>query len=540
MSSRIVIDPVTRIEGHMRIELETEDNHVITAKNTATLYRGFENIVQGRDPRDCAPILSAICGVCHTDHHLDSVRAVENASGTLEYVDGYANDKTDLPLNAVLNRNIIQAANTLYSHAAHLLVLAGPDYKLYGLLDALSKSLVVNSYADLLKLVILPAQRLMHQTITLLGGKTPHQRGAIPGGTPVRPDISVVASTLERFRELRKITDLAAPIIWNFVTSRALVLAGLGAGTGNFLSMGMQPDPTSSSGTSKMPYIFSRGVVLNSSTQKLGAIEPFDPRNITENVDKAWYDQAGTQSVFDEAPPKPDMSKAGAYSWAKSPLYRGQPCEVGPLSRVIAAGIYQKLGEVIHGIVPEVPGLPLNPMGSVFDRTVARALEVVALTGSDNTTKNLEVLGMPLNLSLVDVLTALGLKTETYNGLAEKWILSLDLGKPAYTKIDVPSDKEGIGLWEAPRGSLFHWIRIKGGKTDNYQIIAPTTWNVHPDGPLEKALVGTPIDKDSKDPALGNMYLRKVSWVVRSFDLCLACTVHTIDADGSKAVLEFP
>ncbi|MFQ6134628.1 MAG: nickel-dependent hydrogenase large subunit [Nitrososphaerales archaeon] len=536
----ITIDPVTRIEGHLKIELETEDDTVKSAKNTATLFRGFENIVVGRDPRDCATILSAICGVCHSDHHIVSVRAVENAAGVTEYTDNYANEKTDLPLNAILSRNIIQGANTLYSHAAHILVLTGPDYRLFGLLDALSQSVVVNNYADLLKWVIIPAQQLMHQIITLLGGKTPHQRGSIPGGNPVKPDIAVIGQILERVSELRKITDLAVPPIWNFVTERALILAGLGTGTGNYVSMGMQPDPTTGNGTSKVPYIFKRGAILDSSPSKLGAIEPFDPDNLTENVEKSWYDQPGTLKVFEEEPPKPDMSISGAYSWAKSPLYKGKACEVGPLSRVLVSGIYQTLGEAIHSIIPDVPGLPLNPMGSVFDRTVARALELVALVGSDNTTKNLEVLGEPLNLSLVDVLTALGLRTAEYNGLMDKWIKSLEPGKPSYMRLDVPGDREGIGLWEAPRGSLFHWIRIKGGKTDNYQVIAPTTWNVHPDGPLEKALVGTPIDQGVEDPALGDMYLRKIAWVVRSFDLCLACTVHAIHADGSKSILEFP
>jgi Ni,Fe-hydrogenase I large subunit len=537
--SKITIDPLTRIEGRLKIELETDNEKVKSAKNTSILFRGLENIVVGRDPKECAPILSAICGVCHSDHHIASVRAVENAAQVTEYKDDYANEGTHLTLNALLSRNIIQGANTLYSHLAHILMLAGPDFGLFGLLDVLRQSVVINNYADLLKWVVIPAQRLMHQIITLLGGKTPHQRGSIPGGNPVRPDTGTIEQIMERVLELRKITDVTIPFIWNFVTERTSTLAALGSGTGNFLSMGMQPDPTTS-GTSHIPYIFKRGVILDSTTAKLGATAPFNPESITENVDKSWYDQAGTLKVFEEEPPKPDMSKAEAYGWTKSPMYEGKACEVGPLSRGLVSGIYQKLGEIIHENIPDFSGLPLNPLGSVFDRTVSRALEVVALTGSDNTSKNLRVLGAPLNLSLSDVLTTLGLKTTEYNGLMEKWIKSLLPGKPSYIAPDIPSDGEGIGLWEAPRGSLFHWIRISGGKTSNYQVIAPTTWNVHPDGPLEKALVDTPIDLGVEDPTLGKMYLRKVSWVVRSFDLCIACAVHTFNADGSKCILKFP
>ena len=178
----IIIDPVTRIEGHLKLELQVENGAVASARNTAALYRGFENIVLNRDPRDCAPILSAICGVCHSDHHIASVRAVENAAGMTQYTNSYANETTSLPVNAVLARNVILGADWTYSHAAHILALAGPDYHLYGLLDALSQSIVVNSYADLLRVVIIPAQALMHQIITLWGGKAPHQRGSIPEG----------------------------------------------------------------------------------------------------------------------------------------------------------------------------------------------------------------------------------------------------------------------------------------------------------------------------------------------------------------------
>jgi hydrogenase large subunit len=523
----ITIDPVTRIEGHLKLVLNVENGAVTSAKNIATLYRGFENIVLNRDPRDCAPILSAICGVCHSDHHIASVRAVENAAGMTQYTNGYANETTSLPLNAVLARNVVLGADWSYSHAAHLLALAGPDYQLYNLLGVLSQSLVVNSYADLLRVVIIPAQALMHQIITLWGGKAPHQRGSIPGGNPVRPTADVIEQTLARIATFRATLDIAAPVIWNYFTANAALLSGLGSGPGNFISLGAFQNPTTSSGTTNMPLTLPRGVILSPSTSPV----PFDPTQIIEDTSFSWYDQPSPEAVIGEQTPVPDMSNSQAYTWGKAPKYNGQFCESGPLAREYVSGIYPALGKVIHGIIPGVAGLPLNPKGSVFDRNVARAVELVALIGSNNTTKNLQVLGQNLNLSLVDVLTALGLPT---SGLMQSWLEAMDVGAPSYNpSYQNPTQAKGIGLWEAPRGSLFHWISIDNQKVANYQVVAPTTWNVCPSGPMEGALVGTPVGDTGTDEDL-----RQVAYVVRSFDLCLACTVHMVDARGNERYLK--
>ena len=211
--TKVVIDPVTRIEGHMKVEVDVDDTtHKVTSgKCSAVLYRGFENIVLGRDPRDAAPILSAICGVCHSDHHLNSVRAVENAAGLLQYPQNYSTEQTTIPKNAVLSRNLIQGADWAYSHAAHLVVLAGPDYGLYNLLQVFSQSVVINNYADLLKWAVIPAQAYMHQLITLWGGKTPHQRASIPGGNPVRPTPEVLAHSRNKNSILRTTLDAVPP-----------------------------------------------------------------------------------------------------------------------------------------------------------------------------------------------------------------------------------------------------------------------------------------------------------------------------------------
>lgn len=178
----------------------------------------------------------------------------------------------------------------------------------------------------------------------------------------------------------------------------------------------------------------------------------------------------------------------------------------------------------------EVPGLPLSPRGSVFDRMVVEALELLALVGSDNTNPSLQFLGQRLNLSPADVLDALGLPRQ---GLLEAWLGEMDVEGSSYNpSYQDPGNAEGIGLWEAPRGALLHWVSIKNSKVANYQVLAPTTWNASPGGPLEGALIGTPVGQTGT-----NEDFRPTAYVVRSFNLCMACAVHTVDARGNERYL---
>ncbi len=524
MTKTVVIDPVTRIEGELSLELNVDESTstVASARATGSLFRGFETIVLNRDPRDAAPILSAICGVCFCDHHLASVRAVEAAAGMTQYSSDYSTEQTTLPKNAVLGRNLVMGADWGYSHMVHLLALAGPDYHLYGLLDSIGPAFGISSYPDLLRQFVVPAQQYMNQTITLWGGKTPHPRASIPGGTPVRPTNDVIDQTKARIAQARALTDVIVPYIWNYLTANAIQLSEIGHGPGNFLSMGGFPDPTTSSGTSRMPFLIPRGVIRYPGTTP----GKFDPTKITEDTSSSWYSQTSPQAAIGESAPSPDMSRSAAYTWTKAPRYDGLACETGPLARGCVSGIYPKLGQVLHGLLSSVPGLPLRPKGSVFDRTVARAVELLALVGSANTTRSLQFMGQPLNASPVDVLEALGLPQV---GLLEHWLEQMEVGEPSYTSSYVnPGNAEGIGFWEAPRGALMHWIRIKDSKTANYQVLAPTTWNASPGGPLEQALVGTPVGQTGTADDL-----RQAAYIVRSYDLCMACAVHAIDARGN-------
>ncbi len=186
----------------------------------------------------------------------------------------------------------------------------------------------MNSYADLLRVVIIPAQALMHQIITLWGGKAPHQRGSIPGGNPVKPTSDVIENTLSRIATFRTTLDIAAPVIWNYLTANAAQLSTLGPGSGSFISMGGFQDPTSSSGTSNMPLTIPRGVILKPSTAPV----PFDPTQIIEDTTFSWYNQPTPENVIGEQTPVPDKTNSAAYTWGKAPKYSGQFCETGPLA----------------------------------------------------------------------------------------------------------------------------------------------------------------------------------------------------------------
>lgn len=528
MTRSVIIDPVTRIEGKLSLELSVDDtsNAVVSAKAAGSLFRGFETIVLNRDPRDAAPILSAICGVCYCDHHIASVRAVENAAGMTDYSADYSTEQTSIPMNAVLGRNLVLGADWTYSHMVHILALAGPDYHLYGLLDALKPNYAVSGYADLLRQFIIPAQQYINQAITLWGGKTPHPRAIVPGGNPVRPTPDVVEQTRARIAQARALTDQILPTVWNYLTANATLLGGLGQGPGNFISMGAFPDPTSADGTSNMQLLIPRGVVRYPNTTP----DPFDPGRITEDTSLSWYNQPTPEAVVGEQTPVPDMSGSPAYTWAKAPRYDGMICESGPLARECISGIYPKLGQVLHVAMPDVAGLPFNARGSAFDRMTAEAMELLALVGSANTIQNLEFLGEPLNLSPVDLLNSLGLPQA---GLLESWLDGMKVDQPSYNpSYRNPGNAEGIGLGEAPRGSLLHWISVKNSKVANYQVLAPTTWNASPGGPLEGALLGTPVGQTGTDDDL-----RPTAYVVRSFNLCMACAVHAIDARGNDRYL---
>jgi hydrogenase large subunit len=458
-NQEIMIDPVTRIEGHLGVKVSVSDNKVVNAWSSGLLWRGFERILLGRDPRDAPAITSRICGVCHAVHRLTSILALENAAGVSPTPD------------AIRIRNIEQGINFVYSHAAHIFVLAGPDYDLYGLAPGLSEGdpEAVVKYQDILKGVVLPAQRLCHEIAAIFGGKTPHHMTTLPGGVTCVPNETAIAEAQTRITGIINVINTYAPAVLGFLESNKDQLESFGVGCEKFLSYGVFHNPEDPS-----EFLLKRGVM------SVGDSEPeeMDIDSITEAVKHSWYTDDSGGKPIDEIPPKDYYEKSGAYSWVKSPRYNGSVYEVGPLARMAVSGQY-----------------PVK--SSVYDRLKARALELVLVAGA-----------------------------------VKGWIDDLTPGGEVYVPYSIPKSADGVGLWEAPRGANGHWVKIRQGKIEHYQVVSPTNWNASPRddqdqlGPIEQALIGVPID-DIEKPSNANK-------TIRSFDPCLACSVHVMKMDGKS------
>jgi len=450
MAETITIDPVVRIEGHLGIDVTVDKGEVIDAHTRGTLFRGAEIILVGRDPRDAPTITSYICGVCVSEHQIASALSLEDAA------------KANVPRNAILIRNIIEGATTLYSHLLHIFVLTGPDYDLYGVGN--------ENWVKLMKEVVIPVQVNCHQIVAIWGGRSPHYYATVAGGEGVVPTSEFIGMTLARMNLIKRTIDEYGPVVLGYLDNHP-ELQDFGIGPKNFLSHGVYPNPDNLE-----ERLLKRGVITT------GVPQTLDTQRISEDVKHSWYsDKSGGHPAV-EIHPEPAYGKKGAYTWAKAPRYYGRPHEVGPLARMMVSGYYTPKSK--HG-------------ASVYDRLTARLLETVKISEA-----------------MFD------------------WTSMLKRGESVYESYTTPSSAAGMGLWEAPRGALGHWITISGGKIDRYQVISPTTWNVSPRddlgtmGPIEQALIGVPVP-DTKNPI-------DVVRVVRSYDPCLACTVHLIDTNGKR------
>jgi len=450
MTTTKTIDPFTRIEGHLKVKIEVQDGRVANAWSSGLLFRGFENILLGRDPRDAPTLTSRICGVCHAVHRLTSIQALENAAGTIP------------PPDAVRIRNIEQGVNFVYSHAAHIFALAGPDYDLYGLIPGLSEGKNADRYNAVLKSAVLPAQRLCHEIGAIFGGKTPHHMTTVPGGVTCVPMQAAIDLARSKLAELKSLASVYFPAVHSYLESERPALEAMGAGCRNFIAYGVFADPLAPADPSRR--LLKPGVIIN------GQLLALDPARITEAVTYSWYSDDSGGKPAAERPPRPSPNKRRAYSWLKSPRYGGYVCEAGPLARMVVSGLYPN-------------------RASLYDRLKARTLEA--------------------ELVLTNV---------------ERWINELRPGSAVYNAYTTPDSAVGVGLWEAPRGANCHWVGIQAGKISHYQIIPPTNWNASPrdaagqPGPIEQAVIGTP-EPDPERPM-------NTQRVVRSFDPCLACSVH--------------
>jgi [NiFe] hydrogenase large subunit/hydrogenase large subunit len=559
----IVVDPVTRIEGHLRIEAEVEGGAVRNAWSSSTMFRGVEIILKGRDPRDAWAFTQRICGVCTTVHAIASIRAVENAIGARA------------PANARLLRNLIMASQMVQDHVVHFYHLHALDWvdivaalgadpaatarlaqsisdwpksstDYFAAVQQRIKTFVergqlgpfANAYwghsayrlppaANLMAvahyLEALDWQREFIRIHAVLGGKNPHLQSFLVGGmaTPVDLD-SQAAINIESIARMRQLIREARAFVTQVYLPDLLAVAsfykdwaGHGAGVGNYLVYGEYPE----SEGPDAPLFLPSGVIRS---RNLGTVEPLDPSKISEFVTHSWYDYAGgdaqgrhpfegetSPNYTGPDPPYERLHTDGKYSWLKSPRYDGLPMEVGPLSRMLVAYAsgHPRVRELVGGALGQL-GVGPPALFSTLGRVAARGIET-------------QVLAEKLEDWLDELAGNMG-RGELAIHDNSRWVPSSG-----------PSDCTGAGFHEAPRGALGHWVHIRKGEIANYQCIVPSTWNAGPRdakgqrGPYEEALIGTPV----ADPEQPIEILR----TVHSFDPCMACGVHVVD--GQRRVL---
>ncbi len=510
--AKITIDPVGRIEGHLGIEVTVEDGEVKEANAIAPMYRGFEQILEGRHPLDAQRLTQRVCGVCPTAHATASSLALDEAFGLADRI----------PENGRIVRNLILGSNFLQSHILHFYALAALDYvdvaraaQTAGDDPALAEVRQFAERGHLAPFVpryegdyrlddeanaaaakgyvrALAVRRLCHELLATFGGKMPHNVAIVPGGVTEQVTEDKMLAFRWRLQEIRKfIEDCYLPDILRVAGAYADHLEQ-GRGCGRFLCYGVFDEQTEGSGSLQRPRTLRQGA-LN------GDLVDVDITQITEDVAHSYFRGNGDGVHPSQEVTDPEPHKEGAYSWAKSPRLNGEAHEVGPLARVLvnyAAG-NEMVKTAVDGLL-SATGLQAEALQSTLGRHAARALE-----------------------------------TKLVADLMAEWVLQLTPGEPTCAEYDVnelPEQGEGAGLSDAPRGALGHWIQVEAGKIARYQLVVPTTWNVSPKsgdgepGPIERALMGTKV-ADEQNPF-------EVVRVVRSFDPCLACAVHLITPKG--------
>ncbi len=471
-----IMDPVTRIEGHMKVEVTIDEvggqKSVVDARCTGTLFRGFETLLKGRDPWDAPVITERICGVCPVSHGMAAVKALDAAGGVVP------------PTDARILRNLVLGSNFIQSHILHFYLLAALDYA-HGPNSApwtpawdvdMRSAALDGIVADHLPLAV-EARRRAHEMGAIFGGKMPSPHTYIPGGFTAVPD----EDRISEFRgHLNSLLDFTRNVYIPDVTALASLYDdyyGIGQGCGKLLAYGVFDLEDTPGGEQLL-----RGGIAKAGETPTG-VSKFNADKVTESVKYSWYNDTMDQLNPSEGSTDPvdPHNKDSAYSWLKAPRYKKRPFEVGPLARMWVNGDYQT------GV-------------SVMDRHAARAFETLKI-------------GEAMN----------------------NWLDELTPGANVYDGYSVPKDASGIGLTEAPRGALGHWVGIREKKIDHYQIITPTCWNASPmdsdgiNGPMEQALIGTPIqDEDEPIEALR---------VIHSFDPCLSCAVHVMRPDGELVVV---
>jgi len=565
----IIVDPITRIEGHLRVEaVIDENNKIVDAFASSTMFRGIETILKGRDPRDAGMLAMRICGVCTGTHYQRSIEAVEHAF-----------DVT-IPKNARIVRNLLQGALYLHDHTVHFYHLHALDWvditsalkadpkkaaqeafkwsdepwmagegELKVIQDRVAKfvkqgrlGLFANAYWGNKHYKLSPEQNLIavahylqaldmqrdaSKMMAIFGGKMPHPQSIVVGGVTCVQDIQNPAriaqfkSLLNKFRNFIKRAYLADVLMAGTVYADE-ALDGTGGGLTNFMSYGdFKLDDTGFYGASQL---FPSGVVLDGD---LSTLHPLDQTKIAEDVSHAWYEGTGkpehpyegtTIPKYTGLNKKEDgfayLKTEEKYSWIKSPIYDDTRMEVGPLARIVV-GLAAKDENITKYATKFLTKLgdklglgkpaPASVIFSTVGRTAARAIETELMSD--------------VMMTWVDELAA-----NVASGDLKTWT--------EFDFDEVSKDAKGFGMAEAPRGGLGHWVVIKDGKIENYQAVVPSTWNAAPRdykgrmGAYEAALIGTKVA--NPDEPL------EILRTIHSFDPCIACAVHIVDTKGKE------
>jgi hydrogenase large subunit len=559
MATHITVDPVTRIEGHLRIDVEVDGGQVTKAWSSGQMFRGIERILQGRDPRDAWLFTQRFCGVCTTVHAVTSVRAVENAL------------QLEIPPNAQYIRNLIVAAHAMHDHIVHFYQLSALDWvdvvsalkadvartaalaasisewpgnsqkqlqavkdRLAGFVAGGQLGIFTNGYwghpamklapeVNLLAvshyLQALDYQRKVNQVVAILGSKTPNIQNLAVGGVANAINLDNQATlNMAKLYQVKDLLDSAKQFIEQVYFVDVCAIGAMyadwltyGSGVKNYLAV---PDlPLDTKGTR---FDLPGGTIFDGNLAGVKPIasfeDPYFQKNVTESIAHSWYDGDWRRHPYDEdtVPKYTAFQADGKYSWIKSPRFDGHVMQVGPLAQVLV-GFAQghepttRWAAKALATAGKVAGTTLTPavLHSTLGRHAARMIRTAII--AETADKHWQLLVE--NIGKGD--------TRIFN-------------QPVFPK----GEQQGFGFHEAPRGTLSHWVVIEDGKIKNYQAVVPSTWNAGPrdeknqPGPYEASLVGNPV----ADPERPLEVLR----TVHSFDPCIACAVHTLDIEGRE------
>lgn len=565
MAQRIVVDPITRIEGHLRIEAEVDGGKIVNAFSSGTTFRGIERIMKGRDPRDAWAFVQRICGVCTHIHAIASIQAVEDALAIT------------IPTNAVLIRKIMTATQFVQDHVVHFYHLHALDW--VDVVSALKadpqaaaaiaqsissyprssaghftdvqktiKSFVesgqlgifanaywghpayklppeVNLIAVAHYLDALEWQKDIVRIHTIFGGKNPHPNYLVGGMACTINLDNDNTINMERLDLVAQEISKAIAFVNQVYIPDLFAIASyykdwtFGGGSQNFMVYGTLANQSENN---RKDDVFPGGIILNRNLNEVLEVNPRDPEQIQEVVDHAWYEYTGGQegrhpwngettvSYSGPKPPYKQLDTNNKYSWIKTPLWRGKPMEVGPLARMLVG--YARGNTTIKSSVDEALqrlGLGQESLFSALGRTLARGLETKIMV--DYLKKSYDEL-------LANIKSGDSKVFEEAKWEPSSW----------------PDKAKGVGFTEAPRGALGHWVKIENGKISLYQAVVPTTWNAAPEdqrgqkGPYEAALIGTPV-ANTEQPL-------EILRIIHSFDPCIACAAHIIDLKSRQDI----